>query len=146
MTAPDIEDVEGCEFCDVIAGRASGPPIAYEDGHFLVFVGRYQPTGEGYALVVPRAHVRDLHQLPDDECGRTLAMVRRVSRAMQSAFSVTGTTIVQNTGPPGQSVMHLHFHIVTRRTGDDYVRKAARAESEQELHRQAAVLRASLSQ
>lgn len=66
----------------------------------VVFMGRYQPTGPGYALVVPRPHIADLHELGEADCGPMLSAVRRVSMAVLRTFGVTGTTIKQNDEPP----------------------------------------------
>jgi len=107
-------DVSACHFCDALWGRIHSEPRAFDDGQFAVLMGRYQPTGPGYALVVPYPHVQDLHSLPDDDCGPTFQMVRRTSAAVRQAFDVSGTTVMQNNGPPGQSVKHLHFHVIPR--------------------------------
>jgi histidine triad (HIT) family protein len=130
-----------CSFCDVLAGHAAGPPIAYEDDAHVVFINRHQVTGPGSALVVTRAHVADLHDLADDSCGTALRLVRSVSVAVQSAFGVSSTTVIQNNGHPAQSVPHLHFHVVPRRPGDGLLAKSERPEPEHELTRQAGRLR-----
>jgi len=105
-------DVLGCGFCDALRGRVRDARLALNDERFAVSMGQYQPTGPGYAFVVPHAHIQDLHSLPEHECGPMLQMVQRTSVANQRTFGVSGTTVVQNNGLPGQSVPHLHFHIV----------------------------------
>lgn len=130
-----------CPYCDVFAGRAAGPAVALDTDEFVSFVGRYQPTGPGYSLVVPRRHVTDLHALSADELGPTLAAVQRVSRAIVDAFDVSGTTVMQNNGHPGQRVMHLHFHVVPRWPGDGYPSESDLEVAPIELERQAALLR-----
>lgn len=67
-----------CAFCDIFPGTATGPPVAYDDGSFAVLRGRLQPTGPGYALVVPKQHIADLHHLAPEALGPTMEMVRRV--------------------------------------------------------------------
>ncbi|WP_084678630.1 HIT family protein [Actinopolymorpha alba] len=137
-------DEPGCHFCDELRGRTGGAPRAFDDERFAVFIGRYQPTGPGYALVVPHRHVQDLHSLPEADCGAMLRMVRLTSVAVQRAFDASGTTVMQNNGPPGQSVPHLHFHVVPRRPGDGYPRRASVPELEDELTDQALKLAAAL--
>jgi histidine triad (HIT) family protein len=107
-------------------------------------MGRYQPTGPGYSLVIPRVHVRDLHDLPPDQHAPMLAAVRRVSLAVTDAFGVTGTTIMQNNGEPAQRVKHLHFHVVPRWHGDGYPSTSDVEVAVTELERQAALLRRAL--
>ncbi|HEX3811811.1 MAG TPA: HIT family protein [Mycobacteriales bacterium] len=137
-------DVLGCHFCDALRGRKPGEPRAFDDGQFVVFLGRYQPTGPGYALVVPYSHINDLHTLPEQDHGPTLQMVRRTSVAVQEVFGTTGTTVLLNNGPPGQSVPHLHFHVVPRRPDDGYPRRSDVPESDDELTSQARNLGAAL--
>lgn len=133
-------DEPGCHFCDALHGRKRGEPRAFDDGRFAVFMGRYQPTGPGYALVVPHPHIPDLHALSERECGPVLHMVGRVSAAITGAFDVTGTTVVENNGHPGQSVSHLHFHVVPRWQGDGYPRRSETSEPDDVLANQAARL------
>jgi histidine triad (HIT) family protein len=104
-------------------------------------MGRYQPTGPGYSLVVPREHIVDLHQATPQQLTALLMSVQRVSRAVIEAFGVSGTTIMQNNGPPGQRVMHIHFHVVPRHQNDGYPREATDETGRSELERQAKLLR-----
>ena len=131
----------GCGYCDVFSGRAAGPPVALDTDEFVSFMGRYQPTGPGYSLVVPRRHVNDLHALGAEELMPTLAAVQTVSRAILGAFGVSGTTVMQNNGRPGQRVMHLHFHVIPRWPGDGYPCESDLEVSAEELERQAQILR-----
>ena len=135
----------GCGYCDVFSGRAAGPPVALDTDAFVSFMGRYQPTGPGYSLVVPRRHVADLHALGSEELEPMLAAVQAVSRAVLAAFGVTGTTVMQNNGRPGQHVMHLHFHVVPRWPGDGYPSESDTEVDREELERQAELLKAHLS-
>ncbi len=137
-------DEPGCHFCDALRDRKATEPRAFDDGQFVVFMGRYQPTGPGYALIVPYAHIHDLHSLSKDEYGPVLHMVGRVSAAITEAFDVTGTTVMQNNGRPGQSVKHLHFHVVPRWEGDGYPKRSDTPEPDDVLEKQAAQLAAVL--
>ena len=129
----------------MFAGRAAGPPIALDTGALVSFMGRYQPTGPGYSLVVPRRHVRDLHALDPDELTPMLAAVQTVSQAIVRAFGVSGTTVVQNNGHPGQRIMHLHFHVVPRWPGDRYPCESDIEVGREELEQQARLVRAHLT-
>lgn len=139
MSIPHVDE-PGCHFCDALQGRKRGEPSAFDDGRFAVLMGRYQPSGPGYAVVVPYAHIPDLHSLSESECGPILHMVSRVSAAITGGFDVTGTTVVENNGRPGQSVRHLHFHVVPRWQGDGYPRRSEAPESDDVLATQAARL------
>lgn len=135
----------GCGYCDVFSGRATGPPVALDTDECVSFMGRYQPTGPGYSLVVPRRHIIDLHEVSAEELQPSLAAVQKVSRAILAAFGVSGTTVMQNNGRPGQRVMHLHFHVVPRWPGDGYPCESDAEVRPDELERQAALLRFHLS-
>jgi histidine triad (HIT) family protein len=137
--------VPGCEFCEALAGRPGGLPVAFVDERSAVFIGRYQPTGPGYALVVPRRHIRDLDALQEQDCGPMLRIVQRTSAAVRRAFSASGTTVLQNNGPPGQSVPHLHFHVVPRRSGDGYPHNSGTPVPDDVLLSQARKLAAALN-
>jgi histidine triad (HIT) family protein len=136
--------VAACRYCEIFEGRAGGPPVALDTPELVSFMGRFQPTGPGYSLVVPRRHVQDLHALEEDDLRPTLAAVQRVSRAVVRAFGVSGTTVMQNNGRPGQRVMHLHFHVVPRWEGDGYPCESNVEVEHLELERQATLLRAHL--
>ena len=82
--------------------------------------------------------------MPFEQLGPMLEAVQRVSIAVVQAFGVTGTTVMQNNGPPGQRVLHLHFHVVPRWEGDGYPCEADDDAPAEELERQAARLRAHL--
>ena len=139
MTTP------GCPYCDIFAGIVDGPPIGLNEPRFASFMGRFQPTGPGYSLVVPKHHIRDLHELEPGDLAPMLEAVRRVSAAVMAAFGATGTTILQNNGHPAQRVKHLHFHVVPRHEGDGYPSTSTTEIPDLELRRQADLLRRSLS-
>jgi histidine triad (HIT) family protein len=134
-----------CTYCDVLSGVADGPPVALDEAQFVSFMGRYQPTGPGYSLVVPRRHVRNLHDVAAVDLAPTLDAVRRVSLAITRAFGVSGTTVLQNNGSPAQRVDHLHFHVVPRWEGDGYPSSSTEEVPEAELRAQAERLRDALS-
>lgn len=134
----------GCPYCDILAGRAIGRPTALEEEDFVSFMGRFQPTGPGYSLVIPRKHVQDLHSLPTNQLAPMLDAVRRVSVAIVQAFGASGTTVMQNNGAPGQKVGHLHFHVVPRHLGDAYPCESEIEVPVEELNLQAERLRDAL--
>lgn len=76
----NLVTVDGCPYCDILSGAAHGPPRFLDDEEFVAFVGRRQPGGPGYALVIPRAHVENLHGLPPTQLGPMLAVVQRFDR------------------------------------------------------------------
>lgn len=89
-----------------------------EDASVIAFLDR-SPLEKGHVLVATRRHVPSLDELPDELAGPLLAMVRDVSRALQSALGAEGSFTALNTRI-SQSVPHLHAHVVPRRKGDGF--------------------------
>ncbi|MCV9965309.1 HIT family protein [Pararhizobium sp. BT-229] len=89
----------------------------YEDENTLVFMD-VMPQAEGHVLVVPKAASRNILDADPATLGPLIAIVQKVAIAVQEAFDADGVTIMQfNEAPAGQSVFHLHFHVIPRREG-----------------------------
>src|SRR5439155_6237091 len=76
-----------------------------------------RPVFKGHVLVVPRAHVVTLGDLPPASLPKLFAVVQRLSRAVPEALGAQGT-FVANNNVVSQSVPHLHVHVVPRTKGD----------------------------
>lgn len=77
------------------------------------------PIAEGHALVVPRAHVESLFDLPADEQAEVWEMVRTVRADLDAELEPDGFTIGVNDGEAaGQTVPHAHIHVIPRHRGD----------------------------
>jgi histidine triad (HIT) family protein len=75
---------------------------------------------DAHTLVIPKAHAEDLFDLAPDALAATILTTQRVARAVKKAFDVPGILIAQlNGSAAGQSVFHIHFHILPRREGFD---------------------------
>jgi len=90
---------------------------AYEDEHVVAFMD-VMPQGKGHTLVVPKAPSRNLLDADAATLGPLLAAVQRIARAVKTAFEADGVTVIQFNEPAaGQSVFHLHFHVIPRFDG-----------------------------
>jgi histidine triad (HIT) family protein len=79
------------------------------------------PQAEGHTLVIPRYPARDLFDLPAEYLARTLETTQRVARAVKQAFVAEGIMLAQLSGAAaGQTVFHVHFHILPRHDGIDF--------------------------
>lgn len=89
----------------------------YEDAHTLAFMD-VMPQGEGHTLVIPKAPSRGLLDAEPRTLAALIATVQRVGRAVKAAFDADGLTLFQYNEPAGgQTVFHLHFHLVPRHDG-----------------------------
>jgi histidine triad (HIT) family protein len=89
----------------------------YEDEHSLAFMD-VMPQGEGHTLVIPKAPSRGLLDAEPRTLAALIGTVQRVGRAVKAAFDADGLTLFQYNEPAGgQTVFHLHFHLVPRHDG-----------------------------
>jgi histidine triad (HIT) family protein len=76
------------------------------------------PEAEGHVLVVPKEAAQDILDLSADGLAAMMATVQRVARAVDKALTPDGILLKQyNRAAAGQSIFHVHFHIVPRWDG-----------------------------
>ncbi|MBE7245293.1 HIT family protein [Methylobacterium hispanicum] len=103
-------------FAKILRGEIPAHRV-YEDAHTLAFMD-VMPQGEGHTLVIPKAPSRGLLDAEPEALAALIASVQRVARAVKAAFAADGLTVFQYNEPAGgQTVFHLHVHIVPRREG-----------------------------
>lgn len=89
----------------------------FEDDVALAFMDVF-PQSPGHTLVVPKVAARNFLDLPPDKIGPYLERVQRIARAVRKGLSPDGVLINQfNGAAAGQSIFHVHFHIVPRWDG-----------------------------
>jgi histidine triad (HIT) family protein len=89
----------------------------YEDDKTLAFMD-VMPEAEGHVLVVPKEPAEDILDLSAEGLSAMMATVQKVAKAVDKALSPGGILLKQyNRAPAGQSVFHIHFHIVPRWEG-----------------------------
>ena len=105
-----------CPFCSYAVGRFTRELIVYEDEDVLVVPCKGQKrNNRGHCLVVTRAHIPNIYELPHTLSASILRAVSAAARASKKAFSADGVSLRQNNdAASGQAVFHLHFHIVPR--------------------------------
>jgi histidine triad (HIT) family protein len=91
----------------------------YEDDYSLAFMD-VMPQVEGHTLVIPKDPTENLHDADPVILGHMMGTVQKVAAAVKQAFTAPGIMIAQlNGAPAGQTVFHLHFHILPRANGID---------------------------
>ncbi len=130
-------------FARIVRGEVPAHKV-FEDEHTLAFMD-VMPQADGHTLVIPKAEAENLFDLPQESLATTILTTQRVARAVKKAFDAPGIMIAQLNGPgAGQSVFHIHFHIVPRYDGIDLRFHARDMADAQVLAAHAARIRASL--
>ena len=84
----------------------------YEDADTLAFMD-VMPQSPGHTLVIPKQAGENLMDTPTSSLQAAIQTTQRVARAVQQAFSAPGLIVTQfNGATAGQTVFHLHFHII----------------------------------
>ena len=105
-------------FARIVRGEVPAHKV-FEDEHTLAFMD-VMPQADGHTLVIPKAEAENLFDLPAPALAATILTTQRVARAVQKAFAAPGILIAQLNGrAAGQSVFHLHFHVLPRHEGLD---------------------------
>lgn len=112
--------MENCIFCKIIAGDIPSSVI-YEDEDFKVIMD-ISPASKGHAIILPKKHFANLFELDDYVAKKMLIVTRKVAIAMKEELGCDGINLLQNNGEAaGQTVFHIHFHLIPRYK-DDKVR------------------------
>lgn len=108
-----------CVFCELlITGDAQW--IAKESAAVAFLPLPDSALAPGHTLVISRRHRVGVLDTDEETLAATTRLVKRVGLAMTRALNATGIVILNASGPhSGQSVPHLHFHVVPRWPDDD---------------------------
>lgn len=105
-------------FAKILRGEVPCEKI-YEDADTLVIMD-VMPRADGHVLVIPKAASRNLLDAAPETLAPLAATVQKMARAVMAAFRADGVTVHQfNEAPAGQSVFHLHVHVIPRHDGVD---------------------------
>jgi len=108
---------QGNIFAKILRGEASAAKV-FEDDHVLAFMDVF-PQSRGHTLVIPkRSAARNLLDEAPEVLGPLILGVQRVTRAVRAALEPDGIVVTQfNGATAGQTIFHLHFHIIPRWEG-----------------------------
>lgn len=104
-------------FAKILRGEIPCTKV-FEDEIALSFMDLF-PQSRGHTLVIPKmVRARNFLDLPPEAIGPYMQRVQRVAQAVEKALKPDGVFIMQTNGAPaGQTVFHLHFHIIPRYEG-----------------------------
>lgn len=139
MTAYEPDNI----FARIIRGEIPSHKV-YEDADVLVMMDIF-PQSKGHLLVIPKAPSRNLLDADAEVLARTFPHVQRLARAVMAVFEPDGIRVAQvNEAPAGQSVFHLHFHVIPVYEGTELARHAGGKADDAELAAQARAIAAAL--
>ena len=120
-------------FARILRGEIPSAKI-YEDDAVLAFMEAF-PQARGHALVIHKtSRARNLLDAEPEALTQLILGVQRVIRAMRAALNPDGITVTQfNGAPAGQTIFHLHFHILPRWEGEPLGRHGGGQADPQEL-------------
>lgn len=103
-------------FAKILRGEIPAYKV-HEDDQVVAFMD-VMPQGIGHTLVLPKAPSRNLLDADPADLGALMAVIKKVAMAVKKAFAADGVTIMQfNEAASGQTVFHLHFHVIPRFEG-----------------------------
>lgn len=103
-------------FAKILRGEIPACKV-YEDENVLAFMD-VMPQSDGHTLVIPKLQVTNLFDIAPEELGKLIATTQLIAKAALTAFNADGITLMQSNGTAaGQTVPHLHFHVIPRYEG-----------------------------
>lgn len=108
-----------CVFCKIIDGTIPSYKV-YEDDYVLAVLDISQAT-YGHTLVLPKKHVENILEADSETMNKVFEVVRILSSKIKKNLNCEGINILSNCGEAaGQTVMHLHIHIIPRYNNDSF--------------------------
>ena len=130
-------------FAKILRGEIPSHKV-YEDEHTLAFMD-VMPHVEGHCLVIPKVGSRNLLDAELSTLTPLMATVHKVARAAKAAFKADGLQIRQYNEPAaGQTVFHLHFHIMPLNEGQAIRSHAGKMADQGLLAKHAEMIRSEL--
>jgi histidine triad (HIT) family protein len=127
-------------FAKVLRGELPSHKI-YEDEDTLAFLD-IMPRAEGHALVITKEKATNLFDVSPESLAKLLAVVQKLAPQIKEAVGADGVLIAQYNGAAaGQTVFHLHVHIIPRKAGTELKPHSGKMEDQTKLAATAAKIR-----
>jgi histidine triad (HIT) family protein len=103
-------------FAKILRGELPAHKV-YEDDKTYAFLD-IMPQAPGHTLVIPKAPVRTILDIAPDDLAYLMQVTQKIARTAVAVFGADGLTIIQFNEPAGgQTVFHLHVHVIPRKNG-----------------------------
>lgn len=130
-------------FAKILSGDIPSAKV-YEDSRILSFMDAF-PQSKGHTLVIPKIKACNLFDIPSEHLQNLIHQTQRIGRAVRDALEPDGIRIMQFNGEAaGQTVFHIHFHIIPMWEGGAFGRHAGGMADPDELKDLAARIKAKL--
>lgn len=130
-------------FAKILRGEVPSVKV-YEDDKTLAFMD-VMPQADGHTLVIPKEPAENIFELSPEGAAALMKTTQTVAKAVKKGLDAAGIMITQLNGrPAGQSVFHVHFHIIPRSGGVDFRLHAREMEKPEKLKALAEKIRAAL--
>jgi histidine triad (HIT) family protein len=130
-------------FAKILRGEIPSVKV-YEDAKTLAFMD-VMPQADGHVLVIPKEPAENIFEVSPEGAAAMMATTQRVAKAVKKGIGAPGIMIAQlNGAPAGQSVFHVHFHIIPRSGGVDFRLHARQMENPEKLKAFAEKIKAAL--
>ena len=131
---------QGNIFAKILRSEAPAAKV-FEDELSLAFMD-VMPQVPGHTLVIPKSASENFHEIDPEILGHTIRTTQTVAGAVKLAFEAPGIMIAQlNGSSAGQTVFHLHFHILPRFDGLEFSLHAREMQDMETLENQAAQIK-----
>lgn len=132
-----------CIFCKILRGDIPSETV-YEDESFKAILD-VNPAARGHVIILPKNHAPNIYELPDEDASKIMIVAKKIATALKKTYSCDGINILQNNGEAaGQTVFHLHVHVIPRFEGDAVNIKWKQGDMPEDLALIADEIRASL--
>ncbi|AYV48870.1 HIT family protein [Caulobacter flavus] len=131
-------------FAKIVRGEIPSVKV-FEDDEVLAFMDAF-PQSKGHLLVISKtSKARNVLEAEPKTLGRLIGAVQKATRAVTAALEPDGVVVTQfNGAPAGQTVFHLHFHVIPRYEGEALGRHGGGMADIEELKALAAKISAAL--
>lgn len=109
-----------CVFCKIINGEIPSFKI-YENEKVICFLD-INASSTGHTLIVPKEHVTNMFDVSEDTICEVAKAIKHVTNLLKEKLGVDSVNVINNSGiKAGQTVMHLHYHVIPRYENDGIV-------------------------
>ena len=109
---------DDCIFCKLSNGDIPTNALYEDDVVKVIF--DLNPASKGHVLILPKNHFDDIYSMDDATAAHVFQVAVKVAKAMKETLGCEGLNIVQNNGEAaGQTVFHLHIHVIPRYKDDN---------------------------